>query len=289
MHGLLISDKKELSDKDKIEENMAFESASALLADVMRLKQEKIFTEEALLKSMELLKLNPELGLAWNYRREAILVKSREMKFDLKKELKLLNTVMLDRQMTKSYCLWNHRRWILKLQVVSVQELQGEQELIETILNLDGRNFHAWSYKQWLSENFSSVRFDDLKLSQTLIERDFSNYSAWFLRRSCWDSINKEKELELVWNGIFTEPTDQSCWQYHDWLLEKFPDLQKHDDQYMRELENVIDEKDSKYVLLNRLEKSKASAIQADRKRIVEILSRIDPMRKTLYLELIEP
>jgi len=67
----------------------------------------------------------------------------------------------------------------------------------------------------------------DLKLSTELINRNFSNYSAWHLRTLLQqlpeqtqqpDLIDVNKELEWVQQGIYTEPNDQSVWLYHHWL-----------------------------------------------------------------------
>jgi len=73
----------------------------------------------------------------------------------------------------------------------------------------------------------------DLKLSTELINRNFSNYSAWHLRTLLQQAppgegaeerltssspVDVEKELEWVQQGIYTEPNDQSVWLYHHWL-----------------------------------------------------------------------
>mmetsp|Transcript_31123 Transcript_31123/g.68786 ORF Transcript_31123/g.68786 Transcript_31123/m.68786 type:complete len:703 (+) Transcript_31123:51-2159(+) len=71
----------------------------------------------------------------------------------------------------------------------------------------------------------------DLDLSKSLINRNFSNYSAWHLRAllqeesreneddpSGVDRIALAEELEWVQQGIYTEPNDQSVWLYHHWL-----------------------------------------------------------------------
>ena len=288
MHGHLIADRKELTEKERDEERSAAETACARLDELMRRKREKDYSSESFVTSLELVKLNPELGLAWNFRREAILASDESARL-VQEELKLLNSVMMDRQMTKSYCLWTHRRWLLRLienKDTLNQTLQDEKILVEKLLHVDGRNFHAWSYRQWLRMHFASLEWEDLQFSLHLIEADFSNYSAWFLRRSCWKEIElvKDAELELIWNALFTEPNDQSCWQYHDWLVEKFPELKLKDEEYMRELEAVVEEKDSKYVLLHKLNKTNAD----EKVLLVEKLVYIDPNRKQFYLDLIE-
>jgi len=76
----------------------------------------------------------------------------------------------------------------------------------------------------------------DLKLSKQLINRNFSNYSAWHLRalvqqrlpqdgqasqgdlQGLQDPIDIAGELDWVQQGIYTEPNDQSVWLYHHWL-----------------------------------------------------------------------
>merc|ERR1719247_3527687 len=81
----------------------------------------------------------------------------------------------------------------------------------------------------------------DLKLSKDLINRNFSNYSAWHLRALLQQptpaseasreeaaassnsagidvGIDIGAELEWVQQGIYTEPNDQSIWLYHHWL-----------------------------------------------------------------------
>lgn len=59
----------------------------------------------------------------------------------------------------------------------------------------------------------------DMQLSEELINRNFSNYSAWHLRAlQPPGKISLQDELEWLKQGIYTEPNDQSVWQYHHWL-----------------------------------------------------------------------
>jgi len=280
MHGLLIRDKKELSEKEMAEDILAGEAAMSKLKDLIARKKTRDFSSESLALTLELLKLNPELTLAWNFRREILL----EVDSCLKAELELLNSVMVDMRMTKSYCLWNHRRWVLlemsRREKLGTSDLETEMEIVRKIHSLDSRNFHAWSYRKFLIDRFN-VHVDDLSYSTKLIESDFSNYSAWFLRTTVpTDQLNPSDELDLVWNAIFTEPNDQSAWQYHDWLMEKFPtqQLAEKDGEYMEELESVIDVKESKYVLLNKLRRGDGDAEEIRRQ-----LCEIDPMRIGVY------
>lgn len=69
----------------------------------------------------------------------------------------------------------------------------------------------------------------DLKLSTELINRNFSNYSAWHVRALLQQPppgeeaagagrIDLTKELAWVQEATYVEPNDQSIWLYHRWL-----------------------------------------------------------------------
>jgi len=74
---------------------------------------------------------------------------------------------------------------------------------------------------------------DDLGFTCDMIERNFSNYSAWHLRAltrtqlSCRPgqhtttgaTTSCQQELQWIKQGVYTEPSDQSLWLYHCWLL----------------------------------------------------------------------
>ena len=294
MHGVLVKDRRELSEAERASDIAAGTAAMELLKDVIGRKRNKDYSDESFAKTLEVLKLNPELGLAWNARREIILSRAETDAENLmKEEFNILNPVMVEQLMTKSYCLWNHRRWLLlqlrDRDLIDNATVDNELKLTSTILKLDSRNFHAWSFRRWLRQELPmwvERKLEDISYSQSLIENDFSNYSAWFIRRSALEKggilPDPLAELDLVWNAIFVEPTDQSCWQYHDWLLEKEPGtLIEKDIEYFQQLEQVVEEKDSKYLLLRKLRTS----VGSQRHDLVERLCRIDPMRKGYYLD----
>lgn len=49
-------------------------------------------------------------------------------------------------------------------------------------LALDGRNFHAWNYRQFIVKLLGVDSESELGYSSSLIAADFSNYSAWHYR-----------------------------------------------------------------------------------------------------------
>ncbi|KIY64362.1 protein prenylyltransferase [Cylindrobasidium torrendii FP15055 ss-10] len=70
---------------------------------------------------------------------------------------------------------------------------------------------------------------EELEYTMKKIESNISNFSAWHQRAkvlsTLWadGTVNQTKsrteELELVKNGIYTVPENQSIWLYHRWLL----------------------------------------------------------------------
>eukprot|EP00921_Rhytidocystis_pertsovi_P014710 GHVQ01023692.1.p1 GENE.GHVQ01023692.1~~GHVQ01023692.1.p1 ORF type:complete len:551 (-),score=81.09 GHVQ01023692.1:3129-4781(-) len=60
----------------------------------------------------------------------------------------------------------------------------------------------------------------DIDMSKKAIEASFSNYSAWHLRsRIPTALLPLRDEIEWVRQGLYTEPADQSLWQYYWWLV----------------------------------------------------------------------
>lgn len=73
---------------------------------------------------------------------------------------------------------------------------------------------------------------EELNYTQSKIESNFSNFSAWHYRTktlaAIWEENNsspedikkaKDKEFELVTQALWTDPGDQSGWLYHSWLI----------------------------------------------------------------------
>ncbi|XP_026190915.1 uncharacterized protein LOC34623271 [Cyclospora cayetanensis] len=60
----------------------------------------------------------------------------------------------------------------------------------------------------------------DTALSLLLIQSDFSNYSAWHLRSMLPEvQQNIKEELDRLWHALYTDPSDQSLWQYYNSLF----------------------------------------------------------------------
>lgn len=137
----------------------------------------------------------------------------------------------------------------------------------------------------------------------SLIEENFSNYSAWHHRSINLDELYKDdpkkykeailEELDLVKQAFYTEPADQSAWIYHRWLMSKSRtvDSENHHKILEQELNTCNDlleiETDSKWALLTKL--LLLVEMKGNREEIndiVEKLRMIDPQRQQYYVHL---
>jgi protein farnesyltransferase/geranylgeranyltransferase type-1 subunit alpha len=62
-----------------------------------------------------------------------------------------------------------HRRWIVTNLNDHSQELQHTEE----ILQLDAKNYHAWSHRQWAVRTYGLWE-NELKFAESLISEDLS-------------------------------------------------------------------------------------------------------------------
>ena len=123
----------------------------------------------------------------------------------------------------------------------------GEFKMIEYVLDKDERNFHCWNYrslmrkeyvnyiKSFNSSNQNEELIDkfyqkELDYSEKMIQKNFSNYSAWYYRFKILKFFSKDslypidlkhifKDIDQMVQALYTEPSDQSCWSYHKILL----------------------------------------------------------------------
>lgn len=106
---------------------------------------------------------------------------------------------------------------------------------------------HCWDYRRYIISKAGISPGDEFKYSFDKIATNFSNYSAWHYRSKLLPQLHpsssgsgieenairkgmrlrKSKykylifiiEYELAQNAFYTDPSDQSAWFYHKWLL----------------------------------------------------------------------
>ncbi|AQK66083.1 Rab geranylgeranyl transferase like protein [Zea mays] len=206
------------------------EAASAKAAKLRDLQ-----AQEAIGLSFKLLEINPEAYTAWNYRKLAFQHNVKELsdpeaiKSAVDDELRVVEVAL--RQNPKSYGAWYHRKWLLCQKLAPV-DFKREFGLLDKLLKVDARNFHGWNYRRFLARFMGVSDEEELKYTMDKISDNFSNYSAWHNRSILLSNLliqqskgfeSKQKifseEFELVTQALFTDPSDQSGWFYHLWLL----------------------------------------------------------------------
>eukprot|EP00053_Salpingoeca_punica_P019253 m.193413 g.193413 ORF g.193413 m.193413 type:complete len:585 (-) comp17600_c0_seq1:2371-4125(-) len=189
---------------------------------------------EALALTGALLPQNPDLTVAWNFRRE-ILLTLFESKTAVEKqatcvsELEFLNSCL--QKNPKSYGVWNHRRWTM--QEAPQPPVENELELCTKFLSLDERNFHCWDYRRHVvaSSGLNAERLEkEFEFSLKKIADDYSNFSAWHYRSKLLPIVRGDghggitedaiaAESTMLQSAFCMSPGDQSIWFYHRWLL----------------------------------------------------------------------
>jgi len=206
-----------------------------LQAQVLQNHHSRTYTKEAIGLSFKLLEINPEAYTAWNYRKLAFQHNIKELsdpeaiRSAVDDELRVVEVAL--RQNPKSYGAWYHRKWLLNQKLAPVDS-KREFGLLDKLLKVDARNFHGWNYRRFLARFMGVPDEEELKYTMDKISDNFSNYSAWHNRSILLSNLliqqskgfeSKQKifseEFELVTQALFTDPSDQSGWFYHLWLL----------------------------------------------------------------------
>lgn len=140
----------------------------------------------------------------------------------------------------------------------------GEIPFLARMFDIDAKNYHVWSYRQWLVRHFS-LWDEELPYIDSLLQADIRNNSAWnhrwfviFARHADPEKHNikddtptrevpaavVEGEVEYAKAAILKAPQNQSPWLYLRGVLrkqgkgtlgamlfaEQFADLEKEDE-----------------------------------------------------------
>jgi geranylgeranyl transferase type-2 subunit alpha len=202
-----------------------------------------VYDEQVLAETTQLLTINPEFYTVWNYRRDIIVEhysKTSSVEALVKLfEKELMFTLQKMKEFPKVYWLWNHRVWLLKNHPTQAN-WQFELGIVEKLLTADSRNFHGWHYRRFIIEQLElamgegqSLALKEFEYTTSMINKDFSNFSAWHNRSKLIPILFELKptelfndklvflqnELKILQNAMYTDPEDQSFWVYLRWLL----------------------------------------------------------------------
>ncbi|GAB5572750.1 geranylgeranyl transferase type-2 subunit alpha isoform X2 [Prionailurus iriomotensis] len=236
MHGRLkVKTSEEQAEAKRLEREQKLKLYQSATQTVFQKRQAGELDESVLELTSQILGANPDFATLWNCRREVLqqleAQKSPEELASLvKTELGFLESCL--RVNPKSYGTWHHRCWLLGR--LPEPNWARELELCARFLEVDERNFHCWDYRRFVAAQAAVPPAEELAFTDSLITRNFSNYSSWHYRSCLLPQLHPPpdsgpqgrlpedvllKELELVQNAFFTDPNDQSAWFYHRWLL----------------------------------------------------------------------
>lgn len=226
-----------------------YSEASSYLRAIMAVPE---YSPRALDLTAHLIELNPAHYTVWLYRMKTL----EELDVPIEDELEWLNDVSL--RYIKNYQIWHHRQVLVtrlaaqlasgevdggagKLQEVMHAELAFLAEMFEK----DQKNYHVWSYRQWLVRKFDLWEgYGELEEMERFIRLDVRNNSAWnhrwFLvfgreapmakdggklspQTEGWRASEKvwQREVDYAKEAIRLAPQNESPWSFLKALLRR--------------------------------------------------------------------
>uniref|UniRef100_A0A9L0S6N1 Geranylgeranyl transferase type-2 subunit alpha n=1 Tax=Equus caballus TaxID=9796 RepID=A0A9L0S6N1_HORSE len=186
MHGRLkVKTSEEQAEAKRLEREQKLKLYQSATQTVFQKRQAGELDESVLELTSQILGANPDFATLWNCRREVLqqleAQKSpEELAALVKAELGFLESCL--RVNPKSYGTWHHRCWLLGR--LPEPNWARELELCARFLEVDERNFHCWDYRRFVAAQAAVPPAEELAFTDSLITRNFSNYSSWHYR-SC--------------------------------------------------------------------------------------------------------
>ncbi|KIJ61517.1 hypothetical protein HYDPIDRAFT_96237 [Hydnomerulius pinastri MD-312] len=164
-----------------------------------------------------IIRQNPAHYSAWQYRYKTLIF----LNAPLDVELRLMDELAV--KYLKTYQVWHHRR----LLVQQTKNPAPELEFIADSLQIDTKNYHTWSYRQWILAHFNddALWSRELEFVESMLNYDLRNNSAWHhrffvvfqsgVRKGDEDRAEVvRRELTFVKTKISTAPNNASAWNY---------------------------------------------------------------------------
>ncbi|CCF60176.1 hypothetical protein KAFR_0J01090 [Kazachstania africana CBS 2517] len=323
MHG--IKRKKwtrELINQKKIHDRERINHYRNLVDKALLARDSNVYDLDSLKQTADILQLNPELNVMWNYRRDIILhIGDSFSEEHWNRELIFIMTQL--KRFPKVYWIWDHRIWTLNNHPGSSLKLwKAELDIVNKLLELDSRNYHGWHYRRIVivkiqshsSENMSKEELDYVTLK---INQNISNFSAWHQRVQVILSLIEgneidekkqffENEVSYITNAMFTDAEDQSVWFYLKWFIKS--DVVKESlgqKSYLKMLESLkkniiaINDDDIAFsgkgnkrclntlINIENIQKKFNPSLELHTKEYLQILIEVDPLRKNRYVHLL--
>ncbi|KAI0773963.1 protein prenylyltransferase [Fomes fomentarius] len=206
-----------------------------------------------------IIRMNPAHYTAWQHRYKTVIA----LKLPLDEELQHMDDIAIT--FLKTYQVWHHRRLLLTA-LNSVDAAARELEFLKAVIRSDSKNYHTWSYRQWILVHFNDeprLWAGERAYAEDLLEEDVRNNSAWhhrfFVVSSSGVRAGDEdreqvlrRELSFAKEKISLAPNNPSAWNYLRGALEhantSFAVVQSFVEPYTtaqphsrRELDDVVD------------------------------------------------
>jgi protein farnesyltransferase/geranylgeranyltransferase type-1 subunit alpha len=202
------------------------------------------YSQRSLRLTQRVIALNPGHYTVWLYRFKIIST----LKLSVVDEIQWLNGIAIDN--LKNYQIWHHRQLLLDYHYATTigsdaeatkQFAKSETDFISKILAKDTKNYHVWSYRQYLITKLGYWSPFELATTQSMIEDDLRNNSAWshrFFVVFSDPSISTkgsaatehdpkvpdaiiDREISYAKEKIQLAPQNQSAWLYMRGVLAK--------------------------------------------------------------------
>ncbi|KAI1307365.1 CAAX geranylgeranyltransferase alpha subunit [Mortierella claussenii] len=219
-------------------------------------------SERALELTQIVIELSPSHYTVWHYRQKLL----KALNKDLRQELEWVE--WMSNEHPKSYQIWHHRQVVVEhlsaltllpasdpslfqttassmlmtpstipyqhlkdsQQALAQEMVRTELDCIARGLNEESKNYHAWSYRQWVMTHFGHGPWWDQELQYVdgLLTVDVRNNSAWnqrfFVVSLGPSGLTEEvvqREVEYAKAKIERTPNNESPWVYLTGVLNK--------------------------------------------------------------------
>ncbi|KAJ1995375.1 CAAX geranylgeranyltransferase alpha subunit [Coemansia spiralis] len=198
-------------------------------------------SQRALDLTSRVIVVNPGHYTVWVYRKKLV----EELGSNIENELDWVTEI--SEKHHKNYQLWHYREALVSrlLDPKAVSEMTEEQLVVHPVIRRelfftssaiesDSKNFHAWSYRQWLVRTYG-VWEQELGFIDTMINEDVRNNSAWNQRYfvlmgdgrgrptkdagSPMEGSLADSEIDYATDMIKLAPNNESPWTYIVGLL----------------------------------------------------------------------
>lgn len=187
--------------------------------------------------------MNPAHYTVWLYRFSIITA----LGLSIPDEIEWLGEVTMEH--LKNYQIWHHRHLLMEAHYPTIagspealaRLRSSESHFMTVMLAEDTKNYHVWSYRQYLTRKLAMWTPAELSSIQALIDEDVRNNSAWSHRfflvfsdpaHSTPDSHSTEhdpavpaaivdREVCYAQDKIALAPQNQSPWNYLRGVLVK--------------------------------------------------------------------